>query len=234
MWTGWKSILLSDDCLWKVFSGSGTRSVNHIFRELIRWALPKHEWGCAISHPSEEHSRAWVFPSFILTVFCLAFASSQAEAFVCPWEVGVRYETYTEIGLSWLTGPTHIPKMRYSPGQTRVLRLRGRPFKDDQRRVTVLNLVAKHDSPPLLKNTTLKSIGGPRGEAEMAGSNRSPHFCRISPSSFGEETFTTPGFCVIDSVINSGQFGHFPAIALKVPCPRQALRTRQTKTVGHP
>lgn len=99
MWTGWKSILLSDDCLWKVFSGSGTRSVNHIFRELIKWALPKHEWGYAISHPSEEHSRAWVFPSFILTVFCLAFASSQAEAFVCPWEVGVRYETYKE---SWL------------------------------------------------------------------------------------------------------------------------------------
>lgn len=121
--------------------------------------------------------------------------------------------------------------MRYSPGQTRVLR--GRPVKDDQRRVTVLNLVAKHNSPPLLKNITLQSIGGSRGKAEMAGGNGSPHFCRISPSFSGEETLTTPGFCVTDSVISSGQFGHFLDIAPTVPCPRQALQTRQTRIVGY-
>lgn len=152
MWPGNNTLHL-DGCLWKVFSGSGTRSVKHIFSTLIRWALFKHEWGCAISHPAWRTLKSliipFLYPNSVLFSFCLLWSWG-----LCLSLGGrSRYETVRNVGLSWLTGPTHIPKMRYSPGQTRALR--GRPFKDDQRRVTVLNSVAKHDSPPLLKNITL-------------------------------------------------------------------------------
>lgn len=97
--------------------------------------------------------------------------------------------TPQESVLYGLTGPTNILKTRHSPVQTQLLR--GRSFKDGQCRVIVLNFVAKHDSLPLLKNPTLKSVGESRGEPETAGSNGSPHFYRISPSFSGKGTLTT-------------------------------------------
>lgn len=138
-----------------------------------------------VSYPDtllEKHSRVWWFPSFLFTTFCLVSTFSQVEAFVLG-----RYEECKESWLKltpWepvpfgLTGSTHIP----SQG----LHLRRHQYWEGDR--IVLNLVAKYDLPPLLKNTRLKSIGEPRGEPETGGGNGSLYFCRISPSFSGEGT----------------------------------------------